>query len=63
MSNLLESGLVKPVELATTALGSLDYSKAIEYTEAFFWWHRDDYVGLAPLEPSSTRTLRLRTPA
>ncbi|RAS20714.1 valine--tRNA ligase [Paraburkholderia bryophila] len=38
--------LAKIVELATAALASLDYSKAIEQTEAFFWWYCDDYVEL-----------------
>ncbi|CAB3771630.1 valine--tRNA ligase [Burkholderia sp. MSh2] len=38
--------LSKVVELATAALASLDYSKAIEQTEAFFWWYCDDYVEL-----------------
>lgn len=38
--------LSKIVELATAALASLDYSKAIEQTEAFFWWYCDDYVEL-----------------
>jgi valyl-tRNA synthetase len=38
--------LAKVVDLATTALASLDYSKALEQTEAFFWWYCDDYVEL-----------------
>jgi valyl-tRNA synthetase len=38
--------LAKVVNLATTALASLDYSKALEQTEAFFWWYCDDYVEL-----------------
>ena len=38
--------LAKVVEQATAALSSLDYSKAIEHTEVFFWWYCDDYVEL-----------------
>ncbi|PCE25405.1 valine--tRNA ligase [Paraburkholderia acidicola] len=38
--------LAKVVALATAALTAFDYSKAIEQTEAFFWWYCDDYVEL-----------------
>lgn len=38
--------LARTVELAGTAFSSLDYSKAIEHAEAFFWWYCDDYVEL-----------------
>lgn len=38
--------LAKTVDLATAALDSLDYSKAMEHAEAFFWWYCDDYVEL-----------------
>ncbi|RFU44886.1 valine--tRNA ligase [Paraburkholderia sp. DHOC27] len=38
--------LAKIADLATAALDSLDYSKAMEQTEAFFWWYCDDYVEL-----------------
>ncbi|MGF6725395.1 valyl-tRNA synthetase [Paraburkholderia sp. GAS41] len=38
--------LARVVESATDALGTFDYSKAIEHAEAFFWWYCDDYVEL-----------------
>ncbi|KWC06800.1 valine--tRNA ligase [Burkholderia ubonensis] len=38
--------LAQVVTLATTAFDALDYSKAIEHIEAFFWWYCDDYVEL-----------------
>ncbi|QHE14255.1 valine--tRNA ligase [Burkholderia glumae] len=38
--------LATVVEAATAALASLDYSKALECTESFFWWYCDDYVEL-----------------
>ena len=34
------------VEESTRALGSYDYARALERTEAFFWWFCDDYVEL-----------------
>lgn len=38
--------LAELVEEATAALERFDYSRAIERTEAFFWWYCDDYVEL-----------------
>ncbi|WGS47741.1 valine--tRNA ligase (plasmid) [Burkholderia sp. JSH-S8] len=38
--------LAEVVTLATTAFDALDYSKALEHIEAFFWWYCDDYVEL-----------------
>ena len=38
--------LADVVEEATTALEQFDYARALERTEAFFWWFCDDYVEL-----------------
>ncbi|RQS13797.1 valine--tRNA ligase [Burkholderia sp. Bp9002] len=38
--------LAEVVTQATTAFDALDYSKALEHIEAFFWWYCDDYVEL-----------------
>ncbi|MBJ9963031.1 valine--tRNA ligase [Burkholderia seminalis] len=38
--------LAEVVTQATEALHTFDYSKALEYIEAFFWWFCDDYVEL-----------------
>jgi valyl-tRNA synthetase len=38
--------LAEIVAQATEAFQALDYSKALEYIEAFFWWYCDDYVEL-----------------
>jgi valyl-tRNA synthetase len=40
------SRLADVVEEATTALEQFDYARALERTEAFFWWFCDDYVEL-----------------
>ena len=34
------------IEEATTAFSGFDYARALERTEAFFWWFCDDYVEL-----------------
>jgi valyl-tRNA synthetase len=38
--------LSEVVEAATIALEQFDYARALERTEAFFWWFCDDYVEL-----------------
>jgi valyl-tRNA synthetase len=38
--------LSEVVDAATTALEQFDYARALERTEAFFWWFCDDYVEL-----------------
>jgi valyl-tRNA synthetase len=38
--------LSEVVDVATTALEQFDYARALERTEAFFWWFCDDYVEL-----------------
>jgi valyl-tRNA synthetase len=38
--------LAEVVTQATEAFHAFDYSKALEYIEAFFWWYCDDYVEL-----------------
>ncbi|MDA0286053.1 MAG: valine--tRNA ligase, partial [Actinobacteria bacterium] len=38
--------LAEVVDEATTALEQFDYARALERTEAFFWWFCDDYVEL-----------------
>ena len=38
--------LAEVVEEATRALDEFDYARAMERTEAFFWWFCDDYVEL-----------------
>ena len=41
--------LSEVVDEATTALEQFDYARAIERTEAFFWWFCDDYVELVKM--------------
>ena len=36
--------LAEVVDDATRALDDFDYARALERTEAFFWWFCDDYV-------------------
>ena len=38
--------LAEVVDAATIALEQFDYARALERTEAFFWWFCDDYVEL-----------------
>ncbi len=38
--------LAEVVDAATVALEQFDYARALERTEAFFWWFCDDYVEL-----------------
>ncbi|MFM7650252.1 MAG: class I tRNA ligase family protein, partial [Acidimicrobiaceae bacterium] len=38
--------LSEVVDAATVALEQFDYARALERTEAFFWWFCDDYVEL-----------------
>src|SRR3954451_5381908 len=38
--------LAEVVDDATRALDDFDYARALERTEAFFWWFCDDYVEL-----------------
>jgi valyl-tRNA synthetase len=38
--------LSEVIEAATNALEQFDYARALERTEAFFWWFCDDYVEL-----------------
>jgi valyl-tRNA synthetase len=38
--------LAEVVDEATKALDEFDYARALERTEAFFWWFCDDYVEL-----------------
>ncbi|MFM8854024.1 MAG: class I tRNA ligase family protein, partial [Acidimicrobiaceae bacterium] len=38
--------LSEVVDAATIALEQFDYARALERTEAFFWWFCDDYVEL-----------------
>jgi valyl-tRNA synthetase len=38
--------LAEVVDEATRALDELDYARALERTESFFWWFCDDYVEL-----------------
>jgi valyl-tRNA synthetase len=50
ITEVLDRAMIKRlatvVEVATTALQSFEYSRAIERVEAFFWWYCDDYVEL-----------------
>ncbi len=42
----LAARLAELVEEATTALAGFDYARALERTEAIFWWFCDDHVEL-----------------
>lgn len=46
IDNAMLTRLAAVVDEATTALEQFDYARALERTEAFFWWFCDDYVEL-----------------
>ncbi len=46
IDHVMLTRLAAVVDEATTALEQFDYARALERTEAFFWWFCDDYVEL-----------------